>query len=190
MMQKIKPALYRINMKKNSNLILAIDGHDGSGKTTLSKLLAEKINGIYIRPFAGDAGIQLIEYFEKRDYKKVSLFGKEMISKQADMYENEILVYDRHWMTVFSLLPESYWNDKLWNPLPATTLCYADLEHSLSRLKKRTEKSYEESYHTHYLNLYVKLATTFGVNILRTDQQDIESAVTQLTKWYKTSLAL
>jgi thymidylate kinase len=177
-------------MKKCTNLVLAIDGHDGSGKTTLSKLLAEKIGGIYIRPFAGDVGIELIEHFERKDYKNVSRFGLEMIRKQANEYENEILVYDRHWMTVFSLLPESYWNDRIWHPLPATTLCYADLEHTLSRLKKRTEKSYEESYHTHYLGIYDKLALTFEANIVRTDQEDIEHSLIQLTKWYKTSLAL
>jgi cytidylate kinase len=177
-------------MKKCTNLILAIDGHDGSGKTTLSKLLAEKIGGIYIRPFAADAGIELIEHFEKKEYKRVSQFGNELIRKHAEEYENEILVYDRHWMTVFSLLPESYWGDKIWHPLPATTLCYADLEHTLSRLKKRTEKSYEECYHTHYLEIYDKLATTFDANIVRTDQQDMEQSLIQLTKWYKTSLAL
>ena len=167
-----------------------MDGHDGSGKTTLAKLLSEKINGIYVRPFAGAAGMELIEHFEKKDYKQVSAFGKEMIDQHYRMYENEILVYDRHWMTVFSLLPETYWNDKKWHPLPATTLCFADLEHSLARLKKRTEKSYEESYHRYYLDLYMKLAKHVGANILRTDQHPIDECLKQLITWYKMSLAL
>jgi hypothetical protein len=91
-------------------------------------------------------------------------------------------------MTVFSLLPESYWNDRIWYPLPATTLCFSDLEHSQARLQKRTEKSYEESYHIHYLELYVRLAKEFDANILRTDKYDIEECLVKLTKWYKTSL--
>lgn len=177
-------------MKKNNNLVLAIDGHDGSGKTTLAKALAEKIGGIYVRPFEGETGIKLIEYFEKKEYKALSLFGNEMIKKQEDVYNNEILVYDRHWMTVFSLLPESYWNDKIWYPLPATTLCFADLENSLARLEKRTEKSYEQNYHIYYLELYVKLAKEFDANILRTDQYDVEECLSKLTKWYKTSLTV
>ncbi len=170
--------------------MLALDGHDGSGKTTLSKLLAEKIGGVYIRPFAGDAGIELIQHFEKKDYKKVSLFGYEMIKRHYDSYNNEILVYDRHWMTVFSLLPETYWSDKLWNPLPATTLCFSDLKGTLTRLKKRTEKSYEESYHAYYVDLYSKLAKKYHANILRTDVQDIETCLNKLIEWYKMSLVL
>lgn len=177
-------------MKKNNNLVLAIDGHDGSGKTTLSKALAEKIGGIYVRPFEGAAGIQLIEYFEKKDYEQVSAFGNELIRKQYEMHDNEILVFDRHWMTVFSLLPESYWSDKKWYPFPATTLCFSDMEHTLSRLEKRTEKSYEQSYHLHYLELYVKLAKEFDANILRTDQYDVEECLVKLKKWYKTSLTV
>ncbi len=177
-------------MKKRNNLILAIDGHDGSGKTTLAKLLSEKINGIYIRPFAEENGIQLIKYFDAKDYKKISAFGYETIKKQEQLYQNEILVYDRHWMTVFSLLPESYWNDKIWHPLPVTMLCYCDLEHCLNRLKKRTEKSYEENYHAYYLEVYYKLANYFGARILRTDQKNIEECLTELTKWYQSSLVL
>jgi thymidylate kinase len=177
-------------MKKSNNLILAIDGHDGSGKTTLAKLLAEKVNGIYVRPFAEDAGVKLIEYFEKKEYEKVSLFGREMIRQHDELYDNEILIYDRHWMTVFSLLPESYWNERIWHPLPPTTLCFSDLENSLTRLRKRMEKSYEESYHTYYLDLYKKLATRFGANILRTDEHTIEACLKELMEWYKMSLAL
>ena len=99
-------------------------------------------------------------------------------------------MFDRHWMTVFSLLPESYWDAGAWQPLPATTLCFADLKHSLARLNKRAEKSYEESYHSYYLELYDKLARHFGVNILRTDQHTIEECLKKLTTWYKMSLAL
>ena len=78
----------------------------------------------------------------------------------------------------------------MWYPFPATTLCFADLEHTLIRLNKRTEKSYEESYHIYYLELYVRLAKEFDANILRTDQHDLQACLVKLTKWYKTSLTV
>ena|ERR1035437_7918058 len=174
-------------MSSNNNIIIAIDGHDGSGKTTLAKLLAEKLGGIYIRPFGGDAGLQLIGYADKKDYKNVSLFGNQCIRKYAEAYSSDILIFDRHWMTVFSLLPESDRKDATWYPLPLTTLCFSDLEHTLARLQGRTEKGYDKNYHAYYLDLYLKLGLEFNANILRTDRHSIEECIDKLMEWYQSS---
>ena len=171
-------------MGSNKNTILALDGHDGSGKTTLAKLFAEQIGGIYIRPFDSDSGPQLLNYADKQDYKNVSLFGKHTIKKYDDAYSGEILVFDRHWMTVFSLLPESYRHDKIWYPLPSTMLCFSNLENTLSRLQVRSEKVYDQNYHTYYLDLYLNLSKQYNINVLRTDRSDILKCLKILIKWH------
>lgn len=165
--------------------ILALDGHDGCGKTTLARSLAQAVGAIYVRPFGGEAGVQLLKYAEEKQYDQVSRYGHQMIQNQINLYPDAVLVFDRHWMTVFSLLPETYWGAPRWQPLPPTTLCLADLLTTLQRLGVRDEEKYSEEYHSYYLALYEKLANTFQANILRTDRFDIEHCLKSLTQWWK-----
>ncbi len=172
-------------MDINGNKIIAFDGHDGSGKTTLSKMFAEKIDAIYVRPFSGDMGTRLLELAEKKDYDSVSKFGSDTIQNIYTRYKNETLVFDRHWMTVFSLIPEKYWDDEAWSPLPKTILCYVDLETTLSRLKNRMEEEFDRDYHNNYLTIYMKLANHFKVDVLRTDQYEISECLNKITDFTK-----
>lgn len=166
------------------NKIIALDGHDGSGKTTLAKDLAEHIGGIYIRPFGGEAGEMLIGLAEQKKYEELCAFGKEKLNSICTGYQNKVLVCDRHWMTVFSLLPQEYWNDPGWLPLPPTALCYAALETTLSRLSERSEKAYDRDYHSYYLDLYLRLAQLFNAKVLRTDHYNYKDSLAQLADWY------
>jgi thymidylate kinase len=172
-------------MKESNNIVLALDGHDGSGKTTLAKLLAEEIGGIYVRPFAGNQGLKLLQYAEQKEYETLPAFGHQLIQKQLEAHQNQVLVFDRHWMTVFSLLPEAYWSGSAWHPLPHTTLCFSGMECTLERLKERSEEKYGEAYHAHYLEMYLKLGKRFNANILMTDQDDIGKCLVKLVEWYK-----
>ena len=51
----------------SERLIVALDGHDGSGKTTLAYALAERLGGTMVRPFAGETGAQLLHAGERQD---------------------------------------------------------------------------------------------------------------------------
>ena len=64
------------------NSIIALDGHDGVGKTTLAKALSDQLNGVYIRPFGGKVGIDLIEAAEAKAYEKVITIGKQAIEEK------------------------------------------------------------------------------------------------------------
>ncbi|MBK6699592.1 MAG: hypothetical protein IPG55_06760 [Saprospiraceae bacterium] len=167
-------------MDINGNSLIAFDGHDGSGKTTLSKMFAEKTDTIYVRPFSGDMGTRLLELAEKKDFDSVSKFGADIINNIYARYKNEILVFDRHWMTVFSLLPEKYWYNEVWLPLPKTILCYVDLRTTLSRLKNRMEEEFDRDYHNNYLAIYMKLGSYFKVDVLRTDQFGISECLNKI----------
>ena len=164
--------------------IIALDGHDGSGKTTLAKLLADETGGRYLRPFGGEAGVELLNYAEKKEYNKLSLFGITQINKVISGYSNELLICDRHWLTVFSLLPEEYWDDSAWLPLPPTVLCFAGLDTTLARLGERKEEEYDLDYHSYYLEVYLKLGKKFNTELLRTDQYNTGESLSQLIHWY------
>jgi thymidylate kinase len=173
-------------MNENGNRIIAFDGHDGSGKTSLSKMFSEKSNAMYIRPFGGDTGMQLLSLAEKKDYEAVLTFGFSTIQDCYDKCKDETLVFDRHWMTVFSLIPETYFHVlDSWKPLPETFLCYADLDTTLIRLRKRTEEAFSKEYHQHYLDIYKKLGLQYNATIIRTDQHSLTDCLNQITEFTK-----
>ncbi|WP_221393712.1 hypothetical protein [Dyadobacter sp. NIV53] len=174
-------------MWSNNNFIITLDGHDGSGKTTLANLLAKELGGIYVRPFAGLAGKKLIGLADQKDYENVVSFGYETVLGFVNSYSNEILVFDRCWMTVFSLVPENFRHDPRWFPLPLTVLCYSDLDHTLLRLAQRTEEKFDVNYHQYYLDLYLELSREFHSNLLLTDKNEIPDCLNQLKKWCKPS---
>jgi energy-coupling factor transporter ATP-binding protein EcfA2 len=173
-------------MSQNGNRIVAIDGHDGSGKTTLSKMLAEKIGAVYVRPFGGEKGHAIIESANKKEYDRVSEIGIEQIRKLDLEYRDEMLIFDRHWMTIFSLIPERYWEKDGWFPLPFTILCYSGLEQTFSRLAERKEEKFNEKYHLDYLDIYLRLSNRFNIPVIRTDNDTVEESFSRLLQLYKT----
>ncbi|HEY9259625.1 hypothetical protein [Chitinophaga sp.] len=167
--------------KKQRPLILAIDGHDGAGKTTMAILLAQALGAKYLRPFGGTTGAALIEHAEKKEYQQVADLGRAAVNALLQENDQDILVFDRHWMTIFTLIPEAYRQD--WLPVPPTTLCYAGISTTLQRLAIRTEETFDVAYHTGYMAQYLSLGKTFGANILRTDQHSQEACLAQLLTW-------
>ncbi|MCW3463445.1 hypothetical protein [Chitinophaga nivalis] len=163
------------------SLILAIDGHDGAGKTTLAGLLAEKLGGVYVRPFGGATGTSLITQAEQHHYQEVSRIGLMAIRDAAAQHDARVLVFDRHWMTVFTLIPAAYRDE--WFPLPATTLCYAGMPATLLRLGERDEAIFDRAYHEGYMQQYYDLAHQYGAHILRTDQHDVAQCLDMLVQW-------
>jgi len=110
-------------------MLVIFEGVDGSGKTTLAKLLAEKIGAVYIKPLAGqegklrDLGVQgmkdpivdLVASDIARelsdagqpvicDRSLVSVFVYQMMT-QAGPPENHLEIYD-HWIQ--NILPKDH----------------------------------------------------------------------------------
>ena len=168
-----------------SNTILAFDGHDGSGKTTLCKAIAEQLGGIYVRPFGGSNGIDLIEAADDKDYLSVLKIGLNSIKEVEKNYSNSILVFDRHWMTVLSLVPEEYW--KKWEEYPPTILCWADLSTTKERLATRIEKKFDDEYHKYYLKRYVALKDFKQSKLINTGENNIQSCLNEISLWMATN---
>ncbi|MNB76269.1 cytidylate kinase [compost metagenome] len=148
-------------------VIIAIDGHDGSGKTTISKLLAEKINAKYIKPFSDSLGDLIAWSYRKKEYKFANQIALAAIQKNID--ENpgvEYFIFDRHWLSMFTVLPKEYY--EYWNPLPVTILCWADVKTTQNRLIERNEIEPYQGCNEHYCKVYKEIAGQYNVFIVDT----------------------
>ncbi len=168
-------------MNKNGNHHIVFDGHDGTGKSTLSQLIANYCGGTYVRPFGGQDGLNLIKAYENKDYLLTLNIGFNAIEKIDKQYRNSTLIFDRHWMTVLSLVEPKHWS--LWNHKPPTILCWTDLQNTKNRLSNRTEKQYSDKYHTKYLEIYKALATNFGCFILDTSNRTVNDSLNIIKDW-------
>jgi adenylate kinase family enzyme len=166
-------------MKQNS--ILVLDGHDGAGKTTLATRLAKVLGGVHVRPFSGEVGEQLIWSAKHKKYSSVSVLGRKAIKNTLATHDSRNFVFDRHWMTIFTLVPEQFWED--WMPLPPTALCWVDFDTTINRLKNRIEKKVNHNEHKFYLKRYVYLARRFRCKVIKTDQMSVDSSLEQLVAW-------
>ncbi|WP_428738256.1 hypothetical protein [Sulfurimonas sp.] len=168
-------------------LIIALDGHDGAGKTTLSVQLANALEGTAIRPFGGSIGTKLMKAGENQKFEELLKIGTEAIQTAiASVEGNNPIILDRGWMTVASLIPEIDFFFENWHQWVPTALCFANIDTTLSRLSKRTYESAEPiAWHQHYLSVYKALAKRSGSFILHTDQMDEKVCVEQLLKWTK-----
>lgn len=167
--------------KDKKRLVLALDGHDGSGKTTLAKYMAEKLGGTYTRPFSGTAGELMLWSAERGDFDFASRLGRKLIERELEVNDANILIFDRAWMTVFTLIPEVYWAE--WEPLSPTMLCWADIDTTLSRLGERNEISQDVSYHLMYMQKYQSLAHRFSCPVLHTDRLSVDACIKSLIEW-------
>jgi len=167
--------------EKNDRVILALDGHDGAGKTTLGRRLAEALEVPYLRPFGGAGGQRLLADSAGGRFADVSCAAREMVGTALTSVHAPVVVFDRHWMTAFTLVDETWWD--AWFPLPPTLLCWADLATTLQRLTRRHETPADVSAHAHYVAVYRALAERFGCDIVRTDLLDEEGAFAIARDW-------
>ncbi|WP_081490651.1 AAA family ATPase [Terriglobus roseus] len=167
-------------------LIIALDGHDGSGKTTLSRSLAARIGGIHLRPFQGRLGAGLMKAAEANNSSDIISVGNEALNLAGDSYDIGVpLVFDRAWLTVASLLDAKHMASfrQKWAVHIPTIVCWADLETTVKRLSARSEVVGSLDGHRHYLAKYRELADVCSCPILRTDVYSETECLEQLLSW-------
>lgn len=166
-------------------LVIALDGHDGAGKTSLAGALASQIGGTCVQPFSGTAGRALLNAGIRGDAEALVTIGTEAIEKAiSSVPGTNPIILDRGWMTAASFVPASDFFFSTWKRWIPTTLCWADLENTLSRLSIRQEERSESvNWHRSYLDSYMKLAKDSGCPVLRTDLLDSEECLRRLVTW-------
>ena len=168
-------------MSSSRRTILVLDGHDGSGKTTLAARLARHLGGAHVRPYSGIVGRLFLWAVERGDFSFAGDLARHAIDYALAKEDAPVLIFDRHWMTAFSVLPEAFWGD--WGPPPPTALCLAGLETTLARLAGRPDDEDHAYDHRHCISVYRNLGPRFGCHVVDTDDLTLDESFETLLSW-------
>jgi thymidylate kinase len=162
--------------------IIVIDGHDGSGKTTLAKMLAAETGGTYLKPYSGEIGSYLDWLYQFKRWKDADFLSRLAVEKiLTENSAKKLLILDRCWMTLFTVIPtESYSN---WYPIIKnmnTILIWTNLSTTLERLKIRDEFDKYQSDHEYYINKFKEIGNEFKVSRIDTTQTSVDESFYQL----------
>lgn len=163
--------------------VYMIEGYDGSGKSSIAKKIAKKLNARYVHFFS--------EYGVNYDIEPLSISEEELIDMTKDALDKalnseEDIVLDRGLITPISALSEDKWDlfSEYFEKIPVV-MCYANLEDTLYRLSLRdTDEShwYDNEY---WMNLNLKIASKFNIPIVNTSKSgNLENSVKYAMQYF------
>ena len=156
---------------------IALDGHDGSGKSSVAAALAARGYGSVVKPFSAGLGDYIAHLWGNRHFAeadRAARFAVRAVSRVPGR-----LIFDRHWLTMATVLPERYM--KAWER-PKTVVCWADLPTTIERLRQRGEEIGDLDYHRFYLDEYRRIADRAGVAVVETTSLSVAEAATAIAE--------
>jgi broad-specificity NMP kinase len=161
---------------------LVFDGHDGCGKSTLAAAAAARLGCVVVKPFADTLGDHIAWLWRNRRFAEADHLARSSVERILDRYHGVRLVFDRHWATMFSVLPAEYRPG--WGQLPPTVICRADTTTVMDRLRQRGEPEGDRAQHDHYDRVYVDLATlAHGALVLDTTRTPIAECIAKVSEF-------
>jgi len=109
---------------------IVIDGYNYSGKSELvSDIQINISDALVFQTFDSNIGEFFMWLYNNKRYRLANdvllntVFMKDICNKNVYGEDDNLIIYDTHWLTMFSILPEKYWST--WFPLPKTIICWA-----------------------------------------------------------------
>lgn len=163
--------------------IIVIDGHDGTGKTTIAKKLAKELDGVYIKPFDGIIGDIIVWLYERKKYKLLNKISFSILEKCIEENNNaNYLIFDRHWLSIYTLLPSKYYNEEF--NFPYTILCTANSKTIIQRLRERNNKEEMNWDNDYFRKKYLEIANNYDLKIIDTSTINIENCINIILEDY------
>lgn len=157
--------------------IIAIDGHDASGKSTISALVARDQGGVVARAFPDALGGMIAWLAERGEFARANELAHLGVKKAvSDNFGARLLVFDRHWLTIFTLLPEAFWQS--WLPRPRTVLCWTNSIVTKQRLEARGEVTADVASYDRSIAQFRRIAEALDVPLVDTSYSSPEAAAT------------
>jgi len=163
----------------NAPMRVVLDGHDGAGKSTIAEALSAKRSLRYIKPFHGSLGDFVAWAWQTERYELADAAARGALEFALSAVEPKTsVVFDRHWLTMFTVLPESLWPS--WTNKPRTILCWTDPITTSVRLRDRGEEPGSLAHHELYCERYLSLARRFEVPVVDTTHLSVPEAIDQI----------
>lgn len=160
--------------------VLVLDGHDGAGKTSIARRLDPEY-GRYAKPFEGTLGDHLAWLASNARWEEVDATARAAVDEIMDRHADALrLIFDRHWLSMFTLLPEAY--RVRWYPVPRTIFCWTTLDTTLRRLDRRGEPVGDVTKHRRYVEAYQALAERYRVPVIDTTELTAEQATAEVIR--------
>jgi len=162
-------------------MIIVLDGYDGSGKTTIAQQLAGEIGGQYIKSYKDSLGKLIWSLLDGCEYDLASLVAYTACRKEEELNSSsKYIIFDRHWLTLFTLLPEPF--HQQWLPLPETFLIKADTDVVIKRLHSRDEKvNVPASVHLEQQKKFENIADQYNIPKIDTTDTSADECVRMIT---------
>jgi broad-specificity NMP kinase len=163
---------------------LVFDGHDGCGKSTLAAAVAAHLGLVVVKPFADTLGDHIAWLWRNRRYAEADHLARTSVERIVERHGRNRLVFDRHWATMFSVLPTEY--RLAWGRLPPTVICRADTASIMERLRQRGEPEGDPAQHDHYDRVYTSLAALApAAMVLDTTRTPLAECVTRVCEFVR-----
>jgi thymidylate kinase len=158
--------------------IIVLDGHDGCGKSTLAQRVAGLVGGRVVKPFGDSLGDHIAWLWGNERFAEADALARSSIERVLRQNAGP-LVFDRHWATMFTVLPEELWPG--WGEPPRTVLCHASLDAVVKRLTERGEEVGDLAQHDYYLKRYLDVVERCPRHlVVDTEENPIHDCVSRI----------